>query len=317
MAARPGTAALSRRRPLKTAVALALLLGGCASPTASPQAGEPTSSTAPAPVRGYLGPVRLGLIQDPAIDEASGMAASRTSPGMLWVHNDSGDGALVYCVTRTGGRCGTWAVSGAAARDWEDMAVGPGPEQGVSYLYLGDIGDNESNQGGITVYRVPEPVAGAAGTSSAPRSTGAATALRLRYEDGPHDAEALLVHPQTADLYVVTKDVPARVYQARAQGVLGLVDIVDLPEGEWVTGGDISPDGRRVLLSTLLGGLELELPAGARGFDEVWSQPTLEIELGRLAQLEAAAYRLDGEAVLATSEKSPAPLQEAVRARAS
>jgi len=37
------------------------------------------------------------------------------------------------------------------------MAAGPGPERGKSYLYLGDIGDNNEARAEIVVYRVPEP----------------------------------------------------------------------------------------------------------------------------------------------------------------
>ena len=298
------------------AVALAVLLAGCSAPASSPSS-EPAPSSVPPRVTRYLEPVVMGVVQDPAIDEASGLSASRTSPGLLWMHNDSGDGPLVYCVTRSGGRCGTWSVTGARARDWEDMAVGPGPRPNASYLYLGDIGDNDSDQPGVTVYRVPEPTPRAGVASADVQATEPASTLRLRYADGPHDAEALLVHPRTADVYVITKEVPARVYRAGGDGVLALVSTLRMPEGEWVTGGDISPDGRRVLLSSYLGGLELELPSAVPTFDEVWSQPPLEIDLGRLTQIEAAAYRLDGEAVVATSERSPAPLHEAVRAGSS
>ena len=315
MAPRPGPAALSARRPARasagSAVALAVILMACGVPDSSPPSPEPPPTVRP---RGYSAPVVLGVIQDPAIDEASGLAASRTSPGLLWVHNDSGDAPFVYCLTRNGGRCGTWSVTGARARDWEDMAVGPGPRPGTSYLYVGDIGDNRSDQPAVTVYRMPEPTPGTGAVPTGPQATEAAIALRLRYADGPHDAEALLVHPTTADVYVVTKDAPARVYRAGPDGVLALVATVRMPEGEWVTGGDVSPDGRRVLLSSYLGGLEMELPATSRAFDDVWSQPPLEVDLGRLVQTEAAAYRLDGDAVVATSERSPAPLHEAVRA---
>ena len=36
---------------------------------------------------------------------------------------------------------GSYVLAGAAAVDWEDMAIGPTSEGG-SYLYLADIGDN-------------------------------------------------------------------------------------------------------------------------------------------------------------------------------
>jgi hypothetical protein len=81
---------------------------------------------------------------------------------------------------------------------------------------------------------------------------------------------------------------------------------------ELVTGGDISPDGTRVALSTYAQGYELELPAGAP-FDDVWSQRPVPVALGPRLQGEAVAYRLDGRALLTSSEIDPWPLQQVER----
>ena len=157
------------------------------------------------------------------------------------------------------------------------MAAGPGPRPGEPYLYLGDIGDNLDERTEIIVYRIPEPAAGGGGatvpTKAAPAATAPAEALRLRYPDGPHNAEALAVHPTTGDLYVITKDAQAaRVYKAAAPldpskaTTMIQVGTIRLGAGtrglEQVTGADISPDGRRVALSTYAQGYELEAPAG-------------------------------------------------------
>ena len=84
-------------------------------------------------------------------------------------------------------------VPGAEAVDWEDLALGPGPG-GRPLLYLGDIGDNREARETVDVYRVPEPRATSGATATAP-----ATRLRLRYPDGAHDAETLLVAPRGRD----------------------------------------------------------------------------------------------------------------------
>jgi hypothetical protein len=202
------------------------------------------------------------------------------------------------------------------------MAAGPGLRAGEPYLYLGDIGDNIDQRSEIVVYRVPEPVAGGAGagvpTKAAPGATAAAEALRLRYPDGPHNAEALLVHPVSGDLYVVSKDAQAaRVYKAAAPvdptkvttlSQVGTIRLGTSTRGlEQVTGGDISPDGRRVALCTYAQGYEMELPPGA-SFDDVWAERPVPIALGPRLQGEAIAYRLDGKALLTTSEIAPSPL---------
>jgi hypothetical protein len=267
-------------------------------------------------------PVQLATLEDRRVAESSGLAASRRTPGLIWTHNDSGDGPLVYAFDRAGRSRGAWRVDGAQALDWEDMAAGPGPAPGQSYLYAGDIGDNSRKREFIVVYRFPEPEPAASqAASEEARTTQPAEAIRLKYPDGAHNAEALAVHPTTGDIYVVTKaNASADVYKLAApfdpKVVNTMVKVATLrgPDffGTLVTGADISPDGRRVALCDYAQGYELALPEGAKGFDEVWGQKPAAYSLGARMQGESVAYRLDGLALLATSEKTPTPLFEVV-----
>ncbi|MGI8594858.1 MAG: hypothetical protein ACR2ML_10930, partial [Solirubrobacteraceae bacterium] len=83
-----------------------------------------------------------------------------------------------------------------------------------------------------------------------------ATPLRLRYPDGPHDAEALLVDPSRGDLVVVTKELDgvAGVYVARpplsAGAAISLrrAARLDLGVGSAITAGDVSPEGSVIAL---------------------------------------------------------------------
>jgi hypothetical protein len=261
------------------------------------------------------GPPRVtGKLKSADINESSGLVASQTA-GIYWTHNDSGDGPFLYAIDETGESRGVWKVTGASARDWEDIAAGAGPQRNKRYLYAGDIGDNDEKRREITIYRLPEPSITAkdsASTKRNPRVTEPAEAIRLRYPDGAHDAEAMLVHPTTGDLYIVTKVLLSNpsVYKAAAplsdQNVQTLVKQgeLNLPSllGGIVTGGAISPDGRRIAFCDYLQGYELELPARSRSFDEIWKQPARIINLGKRPQGEAIAYRLDGKALLTTSE---------------
>jgi hypothetical protein len=280
---------------------------------------------------GYGAPVHLVNLENQSIKESSGIAASRRNAGIFWTHNDSGDGPFVYAFDRQGKHRGVWQVTGAKAIDWEDMAIGPGPRRGRSYLYLGDIGDNSKMRDQITVYRVAEPQVTQKDSSSTvqnPRETEAADVFRLKYPDGKYDAETLLIHPLTGELYIITKmrGAPARVYKLRAQapksGVSTLAYVGDLRfpnqfQG-FITGGDISPDGRRIIICDYLGACELILPE-KRGiaFDEIWKQSPLPVDIGGFPgvrrQGEAICYRADGLALLATSEGLPCPLIEVVR----
>ena len=98
-------------------------------------------------------------------------------------------------------------VTGAQAVDWEDIAAGPGPE-GRPLLYVGDIGDNAL--AAARRRRLPRRRAARRRRGHRP-----AARLRLRYPDGAHDAEALLVDPLRGDLVIVTKALGAGRAYAR------------------------------------------------------------------------------------------------------
>ncbi|HEX7332897.1 MAG TPA: hypothetical protein VF290_15440 [Pyrinomonadaceae bacterium] len=273
----------------------------------------------------YGPPATIATLKDKSISESSGLAASRLTAGAYWTHNDSGDGPFIYAFDTRGASFGVFRVAGAQARDWEDMAAGPGSEGGKSYLYLGDIGDNNNARSEIVVYRVAEPPLTTATrkfTKSAPGTTQPAEAIRLRYPDGAHDAETLLVHPVSGHIYIITKVVIANpaVYEAAPPFTagkpitmtrLGLVSVPSL-FGGIITGGSISPDGRRVALCDYFQGYELTLPATAN-FNDIWKQSMVSFDLGKRKQGEAIAYRLDGKAILATSEGRNASVIQVTR----
>lgn len=272
--------------------------------------------------QGYGAPILRGRIRNPSITESSGLAASGLADGRLWTHNDSGDAPILYCIDVDAEPCGVWQVSGAEAFDWEDIAAGPGPVPGRSYLYAGDIGDNRNERRSIVVYRVPEPRV-APGTRSSshtePAQTAPAALITLVYPDGPHDAESLLVHPRTGDIYIVTKAFfgPAAVYRAaapaRGTGTVELERVarISTPGGRsgFFTAGDIAPDGKRLVLCYGFRGVELELSRGA-DFDVIWRRPAHTVELGPSLQREAIAYSRDGNSLFTTSEGRRPPLIE-------
>src|ERR1700741_3966146 len=75
----------------------------------------------------YGPPTTIANIKEKSISESSGLVASRTTPGVYWTHNDSGDGPFIYAFDTRGNSRGIFRVTGAQARDWEDIAIGPGP----------------------------------------------------------------------------------------------------------------------------------------------------------------------------------------------
>ena len=114
------------------------------------------------PLNGKMETSGTSIVDDPNVfnTNLSGLAyqpSGSSAPGVLWAHADSGADAEIHALTETGDHLATYPLEGATATDWEDIAVGPGPEDDTSYVYVGDIGDNTSVRGDVTVYRVATP----------------------------------------------------------------------------------------------------------------------------------------------------------------
>lgn len=184
-----------RMRAVALAAWCVLLGAGCGSGGSEAEARPRCDAT-------YAPPIEARVV-DPALREMSGIVASRRNPGIYWVHNDSGDTARLFALNDAGNVRATVAVAGANAIDWEDIAIGPGPDEWRPYLYIADIGDNLGARSEVEVYRVPEPEVDP--DFPVVLTAKGAVALRLRYPDGPHDAESLIVDPDSGDLIIITK----------------------------------------------------------------------------------------------------------------
>ena len=57
----------------------------------------------------------------------------------------------IYCIA------GTFYLEGVEQIDFEDITIGNGPDPDISYIYLGDIGNNHYARNELYVYRFPEP----------------------------------------------------------------------------------------------------------------------------------------------------------------
>lgn len=204
----------------------------------------------------------LGRADSDELIEVSGLAASHRDPGLLWLHNDHGGDAALHAASLTGTDQGRFEVIGVENQDWEDLALGPCPTDGVepcACLYLGDIGDNDLTRGGGEIQRFAEPEATGTGGWA---QISALDSMAFDYPDGPHDAETLLVHPETGEVLVLTKGETTGVYAfptvppgtGTEPATLTLSTTFSLADtgavDPVVTGGAVSPRGYRVVLRT-------------------------------------------------------------------
>jgi hypothetical protein len=202
---------------------------------------------------------RTGVFAAKDLSESSGVAVSRRHPGLLWTHNDSGDDPLIYPTNLAGEWLGAYRLAGVEAVDWEDIALGPCPDDRAHpCLYVGDTGDNLNARREVLIHILPEPEPPARRKGRPERLR--AHSLHLRYPDGPHDVEALAVH-QSGDIYLVTKGrsgpiqafrVPAAAAADSATAVpAGVLPITPVAQvGQLVTGAAFSPGGDRLVVRT-------------------------------------------------------------------
>jgi len=265
----------------------------------------------------FLAGQKVGTVQSALIKEASGLAASRKTPGVLWIHNDGGS-PCVYAITPEGKLLGVYNLAGAKVRNWEDIAVGPGPEPNVDYLYVGEIGDNDSRHKSIKIYRVPEPKVDVNQTPIVVTVRGVET-IELTYPDGPRDAETLLLDPLTKDIYIISKEGTSKVYRAAyPQSTTGKTALEQVTKLHWgmATAGDISPDGQMIIVRGYFGAsLWLRPKDGPmwKAFEN--SECSIPIILEQ--QGEAICFDANGSGYYTTSEHKHQPIYYFARARQS
>ena len=143
----------------------------------------------------------LGKIENNQIKESSGIVASYRNKGLIWTHNDSGDKNRLFAMDSNGKGTREFYLEGASNRDWEAISMATFPEG--SFIYVGDIGDNNNEFPTSTIYRVPEPEI----TGSTPQSNTLQNVQKITYKyvDGARDAEAFLIDQSSKDIFIISK----------------------------------------------------------------------------------------------------------------
>ena len=237
----------------------------------------------------------------PELEEASALVASYGNPDMLWTLNDSGNPAEIFLIDDRGAIVMACTLQKVKNRDWEDIAIGPGPGRS-KYLYIGEVGDNEAKYDYKYLYRLAEPTfRGERGISIEKFDI-----LVVSLPDGKRDMEAIAIDQATGDLYLISKrEEQVHLYRSPAATLVPGDTLVPekvctLPFHN-VVAADFSPDAKELLVKT---------------YDEIhyWPRPdslsipqvlqTTPISLAykREPQGEAIAWALDGMGFYTLSE---------------
>jgi hypothetical protein len=263
-----------------------------------------------------------GLVTSDQLDEISGLAASHVHEDVLWMHNDSGNPARLYAVSRRGRLLARFDVQGAKNVDWEDIASFD--LHGRHYLLLADTGDNGGRRRNFALHVFEEPAKLENGTITP------AWTIRARWPDGPRDCEAVAVDAVEGEALLVSKKrVPPELFALPLADPHGAIRearrigrLADVPQvGEklrrrdpklaalfsQVTAADVSPDRRTLAVLTYGSVLFYRRDGG-----ETWANATARApethDVPPIPQAEALAWSAGGGGLYATGEFSPAPL---------
>ncbi len=244
--------------------------------------------------------VQVAAMKNAAVNEASGLARSRTRDGVWFTHNDAGGEAELYAFQLDGTFLETHTVVGAAFDDWEDMAAGPCPDRDGRCLYIGDTGDNGRDRTSIDVYVVEEPAEG--------QPAPVIAHFPAFYPEGvSYDSEALFVHPRTGEIYLATKEHESTVSlifrfhhePTPTPQELELVHEWEMkPSNAATTGADWDADGDRLVIRTY--GVAMEWVTDPCAPDAHWGEAPTHLPVGEDRGGESIAYDATGGMVTVT-----------------
>ncbi len=234
--------------------------------------------------------------------ESSGLAPASLRPNVWFTHGDHGGDAVLYAFDDVGAPRGIHELPGVPLVDWEDLADAPCPDEGRC-LYVADIGDNLATRPNIAIHVVREPEQD--GEAAVIVATWTAV-----YPDGPRDAEALLVHPCTGVVYILTKEngtsTVFRMPMPDPTGTVVLQSVATLAlVGGAVSGADWDDQGERVVVRN-----DVEVfiwttdPASPESH---WADEPVRLQSPVLGTGEAVAFGPD-QGIWLTAEADPMPL---------
>lgn len=249
------------------------------------------------------------------INEASGIAASRNHTGWFYVHNDSGNPSELFIIDSVGHLKVRITLEGIQNRDWEDIAIGPGPDSLKSYIYIGDIGDNSESRSSYFIYRLEEPIIH--DSLSYPLEMKA-TADRISFQyplKESNNSEALMIDPISKDLYLATKSSVSSFYKLKYPYSLSSINTADLVVTipvKKVTAGDISSDGTSLILKNYRRVFQWKRAYGTSIDSMLKSKPT-ELPYLIEQQGEGLCWSVNGKSYFTISELESGTKQFLIR----
>lgn len=181
--------------------------------------------------------------------ELSGLVCGHKNEALVYMIEDKGNPNKIYVYNQTGVLQTKLLLQGLENIDWEDLAIGSGPVNGESYIYVADIGDNDANRNSVRIIRFVEPDLSSISSNSITISNY--DIINFQYPSGARDAETLIINPFNKDLIIMTKaELVTRVYHLKYPYTASMnkAEFVGLLPTKKLVAGDISADGQRIIV---------------------------------------------------------------------
>lgn len=245
-----------------------------------------------------------GLISDAAIDEASGLVCGRRNKGILYTFNDHGNKNELYLITPNGKSLTTFYLDTFPDRDWESIAIDNRNNSAQPYIYIADIGDNQSQYKEVFIYRIVEPVI----------SKIRDTTIRIQdvkkyvltYPDGPHNAETFFIDPISKNWYIISKGEQAHVYSAQFPQSIrdtNYMKYLGVLPFSFLTDGDITFNGMELVLKNYTDIYYWKRENVKETIGQMLQRPPYKVPYIPEVHGESIGWNRDGSGFYTTSEK--------------
>lgn len=197
------------------------------------------------------------------LESSSGIVGSQTNGAYVIICEGAGNPNVLHVYNRQAEFVGKIIVEGAENIDWQDIAAGPGPDDGAPYLYIGDIGDRGAVRDFLSIYRLREPDLSAL---EVPFEINAEGVDKIDFTvNAKRDFQTLMVDPESKDL-IVMGTMQAMTYRLRFPQSTSGVTAADFKGHHMlrreIKGGDISPDRRHIIIKDVGEVFKWEIPDG-------------------------------------------------------
>ena len=254
----------------------------------------------------------LGVIENKVINEASGIVASYRNKGLLWTHNDSGDANRIFSMDTNGKGTREFYLEGANNRDWEAIGMANFPEG--SFIYVGEVGDNNATYSDCAIYRVPEPEI----TANTPKTNALKNVQKIsyKYSDGPRDAETILIDQVSKDIYIISKrELTKRLYRLAYPQSYTLTNTAEFVRelttfstgsGQqlFLTDGNVSVDNQEIIIKNYFQIFHWRRASNESIPNALKRNPTI-LPYGIEPQGEGVCFAQDGSGYYTISEEGP------------